>query len=219
MREIAQELGLVTATKKDSQGLCFVGKVRLPDFLQQQLKPKEGEIIEIDRKANLFEAKVAVGKKVGGGDSLSKLAQPYLFQPENGTVVGSHQGAHYYTIGQRKGLHVGGKAEPLYVIGTDTDKNVVYVGMGDSHPGLYRKALFIQSSDIHWIREDLAMEMGSSRTYQVRIRYRQALQEATLLREPTGLYIHFLHPQRGITPGQFAAWYDGEELLGSGVIS
>ena len=219
VREIAQELGLVTATKKDSQGLCFVGKVRLPDFLQQQLKPIEGEIIEIDRQSVLFEPKVVVGREAQERLSLPELAQAYSFQPKDGVVVGSHQGAHYYTIGQRKGLHVGGKAEPLYVIGTDTTKNVVYVGMGDSHPGLYRKALFIQSSDIHWIREDLRMEMGSSRTYQVRIRYRQALQEATLLREPSGIYIHFQQPQRGITPGQFAAWYDGEELLGSGVIS
>ena len=214
VREIAKDLGLVTAEKKDSQGLCFIGKVRLPEFLQQQLKPKEGKIIEIGANASLFREKVLEGEKEG----LKTLARPYIFTPSNGQVVGTHQGAHFYTIGQRKGLQVGGKAEPLYVIGTDVRENIVYVGMGDHHPGLYRKFLFIDNSDIHWIREDLALTVGKTRTCQVRIRYRQSLQEATLIQEPEGLYIHFDTPQRGITSGQFAAWYEGEELLGSGVI-
>ncbi len=215
VREIAKNLGLVTAEKKDSQGLCFIGKVRLPEFLQQQLKPKEGKIIEIRANASLFREKVLYGEREG----LKTLAKPYSYSPTDGQVVGTHQGAHFYTIGQRKGLHVGGKAEPLYVIGTDVEANIVYVGMGDHHPGLYRNFLFIETSDIHWIREDISLTPGKASSYQVRIRYRQALQEATLIQEHEGLYMHFRSPQRGITSGQFAAWYEGEELLGSGVIS
>ncbi|MEM6629985.1 MAG: tRNA 2-thiouridine(34) synthase MnmA [Bacteroidota bacterium] len=218
VREIAQELGLVTAGKKDSQGLCFVGKVRLPEFLQQQLVPKEGRIVEIEAEHPVFHKRIPAGILAEKEIPLPQLAAPYEFSPQVGEEIGTHIGAHFYTIGQRKGLHLGGKPEPLYVIGTDVVENVVYVGMGDTHPGLYRSALFIPNADIHWIREDLCLQIGERKAFSVRIRYRQPLQQATLLCEPEGIYIQFDSPQRGITPGQFAAWYDGEELVGSGVI-
>ena len=218
VRELAKDLGLVTAAKKDSQGLCFVGKVRLPDFLQQQLAPKEGKIIEMDAQATVFAPPVPAGIEEGEGKTLRQLALPYEFRPHLGQEIGTHKGAHFYTIGQRKGLHVGGKPEPLYVIDTDVEENIVYVGMGDQHPGLYRPALFIPHTDVHWVREDQRLKIGEERAFSVRIRYRQPLQEARLICEPEGIYIHFEKPQRGIAPGQFAAWYEGEELMGSGVI-
>ena len=211
VREIAHKIGLVTADKKDSQGLCFVGKVHLPDFLQQRLTPKKGVVIEVPATAPVF----------GSGDQveLEEIARPYDLVPESGKIVGEHTGAHYYTIGQRKGLNIGGYSEPLFVIGTDTEKNIIYTGMGDEHPGLYRSGLFIPASDIHWIREDMTMTTGESRRFSVRIRYRQPLQEATLFQKADGLYILFDKPQRGITPGQFAAWYLDDECIGSGVIN
>ena len=211
-------LGLVTAGKKDSQGLCFVGKVRLPEFLQQQLSPKEGKIVEIDAQAPVFGNPILANGREVVGSHIEQLAQAYTFRSDLGKVIGTHMGAHFYTIGQRKGLHVGGKPEPLYVIDTDVEENIVYVGMGDSHPGLYRSALFIPSTDIHWIRRDQQLNLGEERAYSVRIRYRQPLQKARLICKSNGLYIHFEVPQRGITPGQFAAWYEGGELIGSGVI-
>ena len=189
VRRIARELGLPTAERKDSQGICFVGKVDLPIFLQQQLKAKEGDIIEIPANS-----------------------------PSDGKVIGKHNGAHFYTIGQRKGLNVGGKKEPLFVLETDVEKNIVYVGMGQDHPGLYRNELFLRRDDIHWLRPDLAMDDGEARQYAVRIRYRQPLQSAQLFQTADGIQILFDEPQRGVTPGQFAAWYDGEELVGAGVI-
>jgi tRNA-specific 2-thiouridylase len=216
VRAIARELDLVTAEKKDSQGLCFIGKVRLPEFLQQQLLPKDGDIVEIPADAPVFQRPVPAG---GLGESLAQQAEAYHFAPEMGKKIGTHHGAHFFTIGQRKGLNVGGKAEPVFVIEVDTRANIVYVGMGDHHPGLNRGALFIPEKDIHWVRPDLALSPGQTRAMQVRIRYRQELQEAVLHRQPDGLYITFAHLQRGITPGQFAAWYDGEELIGSGVIA
>lgn len=216
VRAIARELDLVTAEKKDSQGLCFIGKVRLPEFLQQQLLPKDGDIVEIPADAPVFQRPVPAG---GLGESLAQQAEGYHFTPEMGKKIGTHHGAHFFTIGQRKGLNVGGKAEPVFVIEVDTRANIVYVGMGDHHPGLNRGALFIPEKDIHWVRPDLALSTGQTRDMQVRIRYRQELQEAVLHRQPEGLYITFTQLQRGITPGQFAAWYDGEELIGSGVIA
>lgn len=219
VREIAESIGLITAKKKDSQGLCFVGKVRLPEFLQQKLLPEEGNIIEIQPEAPMYKAPVLAGERQQTSSGmLHSLSAPYIYQPIDGEAVGKHQGAHYFTIGQRKGLNVGGKAEPLFVIGTDTTTNTVYVGMGDQHPGLYRKALFVPHSDVHWVREDRKMEVGQSENFQVRIRYRQPLQAATLFREESGMYIVFQEAQRGITPGQFAAWYEEDELIGSGVI-
>jgi len=217
VREIAHALNLVTAGKKDSQGLCFVGKVRLPDFLQQQLKPKAGNIVDIPASAPVFQEMVLAGQQPTA--SLKALTTPYHFTPEMGSVVGTHQGAHFYTIGQRKGLHVGGKPEPLYVISTDVSENVVYVGMGDHHPGLNRRGLFIPTADLHWIREDKALSPGEQADFLVRIRYRQELKQATLHQQADGLYLTFFDLQRGITPGQFAAWYEGDELIGSGVIA
>ncbi|MEM6261786.1 MAG: tRNA 2-thiouridine(34) synthase MnmA [Bacteroidota bacterium] len=221
VREIATAQGLVTAAKKDSQGLCFVGKIRLPDFLQQQLTPKAGDIIEIlPDAACLQPMAVPAGEGITDRNGyLRQISAPFVYYPEEGEVVGQHQGAHYFTIGQRKGLGVGGKVEPLFVIGTDVGKNVVYVGMGDTHPGLMRKGLFIPVDDIHWVRPDLELSVGSQLEVMARIRYRQPLQEAILFREAEGLYVEFSAKQRGITPGQFAAFYLEDELIGSGVIA
>lgn len=216
VRKIAEAQSLVTAQKKDSQGLCFVGKVRLPDFLQQQLQPRKGKIVEIPADAALYQNLVAAQ----GAEPLDveALAQPPSYRPGDGKLVGEHNGAHYFTIGQRRGLDVGGTPEPLFVIGTDVEENIVYTGQGKNHPGLYRRALFIPQADVHWLRPDFALSVGEEAVYQVRIRYRQPLQKARLMQEATGLYIHFEEAQRGITPGQFAAWYAEEELIGSGVI-
>ncbi|HQQ84178.1 MAG TPA: tRNA 2-thiouridine(34) synthase MnmA [Cyclobacteriaceae bacterium] len=212
VRDLARKAGLATAEKKDSQGLCFVGKVHLPDFLQQRLASKKGNVIEVPANASVFQN--------GWADTdLAHIAEPYSLTPESGEIVGEHQGAHFYTIGQRRGLNLGGFEKPLFVIGTDTDHNVIYAGMGEDHPGLYRKGLFMPSSEVHWIRPDLKLEEGASRNYRARIRYRQPLEGCTLHQRSEGLYIIFDRPQRGVTPGQFAAWYDGEELIGSGTIS
>jgi tRNA-specific 2-thiouridylase len=210
VREIAKSIGLNTAEKKDSQGLCFIGKVKLPVFLQQQLKAKEGDIIELEDNRTEY---------AYADDSLRELTKTFKLSREMGEVVGKHNGAHYYTIGQRKGLNVGGKPEPLFVVGTDTTENVVYVGQGDSHKALHRSGLFIANEDIHWVRPDLTLQEGESKEYLGRIRYRQPLQKLTLTKAAEGLYIIFDEKQRGITPGQFAAWYDGTELVGSGVIA
>lgn len=212
VRAIAKKIGLVTADKKDSQGLCFVGKVHLPEFLQQRLEPKKGKVIEVPSDSPAFSN--------GFDDSnLVEITKPYSLEPSLGKIAGEHNGAHYYTIGQRRGLNIGGYPEPLFVIGTDTEKNIIYTGMGEDHPGLYRKGLFIPKGDVHWIRKDQELSIGESRNYQARIRYRQPLEKCTLHLKGEGLYIIFDRPQRGVTPGQFAAWYEGEELVGSGVIS
>jgi tRNA-specific 2-thiouridylase len=210
VRKIAAEQDLVTAGKKDSQGLCFIGKVKLPDFLQQQLKPKKGKAVEINADFKGYEG---YSKK-----TLEDRTEPFTYHPGDGEVLGEHQGAWFYTIGQRKGLGIGGKEEPLFVIQTDTDTNTVYLGMGENHPGLLRDALKILRSDEHWIRTDRIPNEGESMEVDARIRYRQPLQKATLHRRSNALYLNFHEPQRAVAPGQFAAWYDGEELLGSGVI-
>jgi tRNA-uridine 2-sulfurtransferase len=209
VREIAKKIGLNTADKKDSQGLCFIGKVKLPVFLQQQLKPKEGHILEVKNEHATF---------IYPDNELKTLVKPFLLEPQIGKVVGAHQGAHYFTVGQRKGLQVGGTPEALFVIGVDTSKNIVYTGQGTNHKGLYRKGLFVKNEEIHWVRPDLTMTIGDTRTYRGRIRYRQELQELILHKKKDGLFIIFTEIQRGITPGQFVAWYDNNELLGSGVI-
>lgn len=221
VRKIAKELDLVTAEKKDSQGLCFVGKIRLPDFLQQQLEPKDGIIVEIDRHSPKYASRSLPQLPLNGfsHEELETYTRPYHYAPGDGQKVGKHHGAHYFTVGQRRGLGVGGKVEPLFVIDTDVDKNVIYTGMGDSHPGLNRPGLFVPNDDIHWVRPDRVLAVGESIELMVRIRYRQPLQKAKLFQELDGLYIIFETPQRGVTPGQFAAWYEGEELLGSGVIA
>ena len=209
VREIAKKIGLNTADKKDSQGLCFIGKVKLPVFLQQQLKPKEGNILEVENAHTGF---------IYPDNELKTLVKPFSLEPEIGQVVGTHQGAHYFTVGQRKGLQVGGTPEALFVIGIDTRKNIVYTGQGTLHKGLYRKGLFVKNEEIHWVRPDLEMAVGTTKTFKGRIRYRQELQELILYKKKEGLYILFKEMQRGITPGQFVAWYDNDELLGSGVI-
>lgn len=212
VRDIARKIGLVTADKKDSQGLCFVGKVHLPEFLQQRLQPKKGKVYEIPVDASAFSNGFA-------HDDLKNLSASYTYSTADAKEIGEHNGAHFYTIGQRKGLNLGGHAKPLFVIGTDTTENVIFMGMGEDHPGLYRKALFIPPADEHWVREDLRMQVGEQRRYKSRVRYRQQLVDCTLHKEADGLYIVFDRPMKSITPGQFAAWYDGEELIGSGVIS
>lgn len=210
VRKIAADLGLATAERKDSQGICFVGKVDLPTFLQQQLQAKDGFIFEIPEVYYNFHKR---------GDSLEAMAKPYFYKPEDGIVVGKHRGAHFYTIGQRKGLNVGGKAKPLFVIAIDVNTNSVYTGQSDEHPGLYRKALFIKNTETHWVRPSLFLQPGETREYMVRIRYRQPLQKAILRQFAEGLFIEFDESQRGITAGQFAAWYFNGELCGSGVIN
>ncbi len=210
VRKIADEQGLATATRKDSQGICFVGKVDLPTFLQQKLQAKKGDIIEIPE---------SYYAGLNGSDDLNELSKAYSYKRDDGHIMAVHRGAHFYTIGQRKGLNIGGTGKPMYVIAIDVVENIVFVGCGDEHPGLYRKGLFIANDEIHWIRSDIKMQLDESRTYLVRIRYRQPLQEARLIKKEKGLYIVFDNPQRGIAPGQFAAWYDGDELIGSGVIS
>ncbi len=203
VRRLAKEYGLASAEKKDSQGICFVGKVDLPVFLQQQLSAKKGDTIEILPE-----------KAVKAKDKYS----PYDFKPTDGQKVGEHNGAHFFTVGQRKGINVGGKPLPLFVLGTDVKNNILYVGQGHEHPLLMRQGLFISNEEIHWVRPDLAMTVGEERTYDVRIRYRQPLQKAKLRQEEKGLYIDFEQAQRAIVSGQFAAWYDGDILLGSGAI-
>ncbi len=217
VREIAAQLDLITAEKKDSQGLCFIGKVRLPEFLQQQLQPKEGLIFEVAADQEVYENTVPEFPALE--EELQYLASDVLYQPEMAKVVGKHQGAHYYTIGQRKGLNVGGTKEPLFIIATDVASNTIYTGQGHQHPGLYKLALRVQPSEIHWIREDLRLQKGQSMAVLARIRYRQELQKATLYQFESGLYVRFDTPQSAITQGQFVAWYLQDELVGSGVIS
>ena len=217
VRKIAAEQGLITADKKDSQGLCFIGKVKLPDFLKQQLKPKTGDIIEISSDSSKYSSQRDNFNNLD--DKLRTLSKPVTYIKEDGIVKGQHNGAHYFTIGQRKGLGVGGTKEALYVIATDTNSNTIYTGQGDHHPGLLRPGLFIDSSEIHWTREDLEMEIGEEKRFLVRIRYRQPLVGATLYRKKEGMYILFDEDERGVAAGQFAAWYLENELIGSGVIS
>ena len=217
VREIAAQMNLITAEKKDSQGLCFIGKVRLPEFLQQKLEKKEGLIVQIDAKDPIYNQKPTEFQSEE--DNLAFESQTLSYQPNMGKVVGKHQGAHFFTIGQRKGLIVGGTKEPLFIIATNVETNTIYTGLGSEHPGLFKKALFIQNSEIHWIREDLAIANGGKMEVMARIRYRQALQKATLHQFEDGMYVKFDEPQSAITEGQFVAWYINDELVGSGVIS
>ena len=217
VREIAREIGLVTADKKDSQGLCFIGKVSLPTFLQQQLIPKEGEIVEIfsdykefHKGMLIFETKL---------DELKYLSKKIKYQKEDGKVIGKHQGAQFFTIGQSKGLGIGGHKESCFIIDRDMENNILFVGEGKNFPGLYRKALKINNDEVHWVREDLRLKNGESMNVKARIRYRQPLEDAVLYQYEEGFFIEFENPQSAIAEGQFTAWYQGEELLGSGVIS
>jgi tRNA-specific 2-thiouridylase len=217
VREIAHAIGLPTAAKKDSQGLCFIGKVKLPTFLQQQLQPKIGKVLEVPDSLEYFPESPDLAEI--SEEALASITTPFRFEAYMGKTVGDHQGAHYYTIGQRKGLGVGGKAEPLFIVETDTQRNLVYTGQGEHHRALYRKGLFIAPQEEHWIRTDLALKPGEQADYLLRIRYRQPLEKATLYKTEKGLHIIFEKAQRGIARGQFAAWYRGDELIGSGVIS
>jgi len=218
VREIAGKLGLATAQRKDSQGICFVGKVHLPTFLQQKLKAKQGDIIEIPDHISYERQNDGYPDDNIPDDELTLITDKNFFSAESGKKVGSHNGAHFFTIGQRKGINVGGYKEPLFVLDTDIGKNLLFVGEGQQHPGLYRKGLFMRGDEVHWIRRDLEMKEDEVREYDVRIRYRQPLQKAKLYKRQHGLYIVFNKLQRGVAPGQFAAWYNGEELMGSGVI-
>lgn len=221
VREIATRAGLPSADKKDSQGICFVGKIDLPIFLQQKLSQKNGDVIEVFRdfyennSQSLFNT---AGYDIVTDENIPSLVEPYIYDKFSGKRIGNHQGAHFYTVGQRKGLNIGGHVEPLFILATDIENNLIFTGEGQSHPGLYRKGLFISVDEIHDIRPDMRMKPGEVSEYLLRIRYRQPLQKAKLYRREEGLYIIFDQPQRGITSGQFAAWYSGEELVGSGVI-
>ena len=217
VREIAQELDLITAEKKDSQGLCFIGKVRLPEFLQQKLQPKDGLIFQIDKNHPVYSLEKPANLSVE--EALAFDAKKIEYTPEMGKVVGKHQGAHYFTTGQRKGLNVGGTTDPLFIIATNVETNSIYTGLTSQHPGLYRKALFIEKSEVHWIRTDLALANGETMEVMARIRYRQPLQKATLHQFENGMYVAFEEPQSAITEGQFVAWYLDDELVGSGVIA
>lgn len=211
VRRIAAEQKLATAKRKDSQGICFVGKVDLPVFLQQKLAAKRGNVHEIKAEWPKYGRPAAE-------DDPSALAEPWRYTVRDGKKIGEHNGAHFYTIGQRKGLGIGGRKESLFVLATDVQENVIYVGEGDSHPGLYRRALFIRREELHWVNPTRRLEPGGRERFSIRIRYRQPLQAGELILRDEGAYILFDEPQRGIAPGQFAAWYDGDELVGSGVI-
>ena len=214
VRKIAKEQNLPTAERKDSQGICFVGKVDLPTFLQQQLQPKQGNIIEVGTTFIEKKKQIEITE-----ENYRKLCFGFPYKPWNGEVIGQHQGAHFYTIGQRKGLNIGGHKDPLFVIATDVARNIIYVGEGQNHPGLFRRGLFVAEKDMHWIRPDMKMKSGEKQRFDIRIRYRQPLEKGTIHMKEEGAYFIFENEQRGITPGQFAAWYLGDELIGSGTIS
>ncbi len=217
VRKIASEQGLITAEKRDSQGLCFIGKVRLPEFLQQQLAPKEGVIVEVPSNFSAYRKESP--EFTSEEDKLKYFSEKTHYSKTDGKIIGTHQGAHYFTKGQRKGLAVGGTKEPLFVIDTDVNENVIYTGQGKDHPGLYRYGLFVKAEEIHWIREDLSLKEDETMEVMARIRYRQPLKKATLHQTVSGLYVIFEEQQSAITEGQFVSWYQDDELLGSGVIS
>ncbi len=217
VREIAKEQGLVTADKKDSQGLCFIGKVSLPTFLQQQLVPKEGEIVEIFNDfAEFHKETPTFNSKL---EELEYLSAKINYKKEDGKVIGKHQGAQFFTIGQSKGLGIGGHKESCFIISREMENNIIFVGEGRNFPGLFRKALKIDNSEVHWVREDLKLKNGESMDVMARIRYRQTLEKATIYQFEEGFYMEFENPQSAIAEGQFAAWYIDDELIGSGVIS
>ena len=217
VREIAKKADLITAEKKDSQGLCFIGKVRLPEFLQQKLQSKEGEIVQVPNSADLYRREQPNFNSKE--EELGFFATKFQYNKQDGKVVGKHLGAHYFTKGQRKGLAVGGTKEPLFVIETDVRENVIYAGEGKNHKGLYRSVLFVSNEEEHWIREDLKLKNQESLDVEARIRYRQPLEKAILHKVENGIFVEFQNPQSAIQEGQFVAWYQNQELLGSGVIS
>ena len=215
VREIAELNNLVTAQKKDSQGLCFVGKISLPTFLQQQLKIKNGDVVEIDEMHNEI---VNYHSKSFDFENINDLTKPFDFLKEDGLKVAEHIGAHYYTVGQRKGLHIGGRPLPSFVISIDVKNNIVYTCQGDAHLGLNRIALKIKLDEFHIINPNLKLSDGLVFSCWARIRYRQPLQRVHLLTKENFVYVLFEELQKGITPGQFAAFYVEDELVCSGVI-
>lgn len=215
VRKLAEENGIVTAAKKDSQGLCFIGQISLPEFLQQQLKPRKGVVLEVPAEHQKIRDWEIV---MANGHEPEKLAQRPVFEPADGVEVGDHTGAHYFTIGQRKGLSIGGKPDPLFVIQTDVEANIVYVGQGPEHPALLGKALELENGELHWVRPDLELTEGEERDFLMRIRYRQPLFGGKLLRKGGRYFAIFKEIQKAITPGQFLAVYQGDELVASGVI-
>ncbi len=217
VREIAKKANLITAEKKDSQGLCFIGKVRLPEFLQQKLQSREGNIVQIDSTAEIYQREHPNFNSKE--EELDFFATKYQYKKDDGKIVGKHPGAHFFTKGQRKGLAVGGTKEPLFVIETDVIENIIYTGEGKLHKGLYRSVLFVSNDEEHWIRKDLQLNTHESLEVEARIRYRQPLEKATLYKVDNGIFVEFQNPQSAIQEGQFVAWYKNEELLGSGVIS
>lgn len=217
VREIAKKANLITAEKKDSQGLCFIGKVRLPEFLQQKLQSREGDIIQIDSTAEIYQREHPNFNSKE--EELDFFATKYQYKKDDGKIVGKHPGAHFFTKGQRKGLAVGGTKEPLFVIETNVIENIIYTGEGKLHKGLYRSVLFVSNDEEHWIRKDLQLNTHESLEVEARIRYRQPLEKATLYKVDNGIFVEFQNPQSAIQEGQFVAWYKNEELLGSGVIS
>ena len=217
VRDIAKKNNLITANKKDSQGLCFIGKVKLPDFLKQRLTPKKGKVIRID--AGFKGLKLDLSKVKSKEQELELLSAPFSFSAQDGDEIGQHNGAYYFTVGQRKGLNIGGFKEPLFVIETDVINNVVYVGMGEKHPALFKMALFVNSKDIHWVRDDQKIKNNQSLEVDFRVRYRQPLQSGTIHKYDEGLYLLFKKPVSSVTSGQFVSWYIDEELIGSGVIN
>ena len=217
VREIAKKANLITAEKKDSQGLCFIGKVRLPEFLQQKLQSREGNIVQIDSTAEIYQREPPNFNSKE--EELDFFATKYQYKKDDGKIVGKHPGAHFFTKGQRKGLAVGGTKEPLFVIETDVIENIIYTGEGKLHKGLYRSVLFVSNDEEHWIRKDLQLNTHESLEVEARIRYRQPLEKATLYKVDNGIFVEFQNPQSAIQEGQFVAWYKNEELLGSGVIS
>ncbi len=217
VREIAKEIGLVTADKKDSQGLCFIGKVSLPTFLQQQLVPKEGEIVEIFNDfAEFHKETPTFNSKL---EELEYLSAKINYKKEDGKVIGKHQGAQFFTIGQSKGLGIGGHKESCFIISREMENNIIFVGEGKNFAGLFRKALKIDNSEVHWVREDLKLKNGESMDVMARIRYRQTLEKATIYQSEEGFFMEFENAQSAIAEGQFAAWYIDDELIGSGVIA
>ncbi|SDG69440.1 tRNA 2-thiouridine(34) synthase MnmA [Psychroflexus sediminis] len=219
VRKIAKEQNLITAEKKDSQGLCFIGKVKLPDFLQQKLEPKKGQVIEIDSSHEVFARINEAATTSELITQLKKQSKKPELKPEFGKVLGTHEGAHFFTKGQRKGLAIGGTKEPLFVIDTDVEKNILYTGQGKNHPGLHKKGLWVNNDEVHWIRADLKLSSGETMDVKARIRYRQPLEHAKLYQMENELYVIFENEQTAISEGQFVAWYQDDELLGSGVIA
>jgi len=215
VRKIAKRNNLVTADKKDSQGLCFVGKVSLPDFLQQKLMKKKGNVIEIPADSKLFDKKI---KFVDENERLLSLTDDIDYSLKDGKIIGKHNGAYYYTLGQRKGLAIGGYKDPLFVISTNTQTNEIFVGEGKNHPGLIKKALKVRFSDINWVNDYYNFENLGDLKLKARIRYRQKLQKISVYKYFDYLYVEFEDFQSAVTKGQFLAIYDNSQLIASGVI-